>query len=101
MKRLIIFSHHYVNDDIKQRFDFVKKLNSDWNIIPVGFSNYELLPNSFVIKKDKYPNNYDLKFQADNDYPYKRHIDWFDADLFLYETYFQYSFRLFFKVQLD
>jgi len=102
MKRLIIFSHHYVNDDIKQRFDFVKKLNSDWNIIPVGFSDYELLPNSLVIKKDKYPNNYDLKFQADNDYPYKRHIDWFDADLFLYQTYFQFpNYDAYFLYEYD
>ena len=49
MKRLIIFSHHYVNDDIKQRFDFVKKLTS-----PIDINSLNKLDKDSIKKDGKF-----------------------------------------------
>ena len=102
MKRLIIFSHHFVNEFVTENFNKLKNLNPDWDIISVGFPNYNLLSNSLIVNKYKYPTNHDLKFQADRDYTCERHIDWFDADLFLYETYFQFpNYDAYFLYEYD
>ena len=61
-KSLIIFSHHYINEKIFDRFNKVKILNPDWDVVSIGFENYNLLPNSLIIKKDIYPSNKDIQY---------------------------------------
>jgi len=86
MKKLLLFSHHYVTDWIVDRFDNLKKLNPSWDVVPIGFYGYELMDNSLVVNKEKYPCNKELQL-----YSYYYHTDWFDPDLFIYDGYFQKS----------
>jgi hypothetical protein len=83
-KKLILFSHHKVDELTINRFNNVKKLNPSWDVIPIGFDGYELLSDSIVTNKEKYPSNKDIQYFASYN-----HIDWFDPDLFLYEGYIQ------------
>ena len=83
-KKLILFSHHYVNDIIVDRFNVLKKLNPTWDVIPIGFEGYDLLPNSIVTNKEKYPTNHELV-----PYSLVKNVDWADPDIFLYDGYFQ------------
>ncbi len=83
--KLILFSHHEVNSVIVDRFNNLKQLNTDWDIKPIGFTGYNLLPNSIVTDKNKYPTNFALR----DTHPY-HNIDWFDPDLFIYDGYLQY-----------
>ena len=82
--KLILFSHHKVDQLTINRFNNVKKLNPSWDVIPIGFDGYELLSDSIVTNKEKYPSNKDIQYFASYN-----HIDWFDPDLFLYEGYIQ------------
>lgn len=84
IKKLILFSHHFVNIEIIDRFNHLKKLNPTWDLVPIGFEGYNLLPNSIITNKDKYPSNKDLHYFASYN-----HLDWFQCDLFLYEGYQQ------------
>ena len=89
MKNVILFSHHYVDAFVERQFNNAKRLNPEWDIIPVGFPGYKLLPNSMVVDKSKYPSNERLlDFIKRN--CNKKNTDWCDADLFLYEAWFQY-----------
>lgn len=83
--KLALFSHHLVNDVIVERFNNLKKLNPNWDVRPVGFEGYDLLPNSIIVNKDKYPTNNLLK-----DYSIQKSADWCDPDLYLYDAYIQY-----------
>jgi hypothetical protein len=83
-KKLILFSHHYVNDIIVDRFNVLKKLNPTWDVISIGFEGYDLLPNSIVTNKEKYPTNHGLV-----PYSLVKNVDWADPDIFLYDGYFQ------------
>ncbi len=83
-KKLILFSHHYVDDTIIDRFNNLKKFNPTWDICPIGFDGYSLLPDSLITNKEKYPTNYELVQYSDN-----KNVDWADPDLFLYEGYLQ------------
>ena len=80
--KLILFSHYYVNDEIINRFNNLKKLNPTWDIISIGFEGYKLLDNSITTNKEIYPSNKDLHYFA-----LYQHLDWFDGDLFLYDVY--------------
>jgi hypothetical protein len=55
--KLILFSHHKVDELTIDRFNNVKNLNPSWDVIPIGFEGYELLPNSIITNKEKYPTN--------------------------------------------
>lgn len=81
-KKVIIFSHFFVNDDIINRFNNLKILNPNWDVIPIGFEGYNLLDYSIQIKKDIYPSNKDIHYYVPNN-----SIDWFDGDLCLYDIY--------------
>jgi len=83
-KKLIIFSHYYVNDIIINRYNQLKKLNPTWDILSMGFDGYDLIPNSVVLYKQKYPTNKEIQY-----YVASNHLDWFDSDLFIYEGYIQ------------
>lgn len=83
-KKVIIFSHHKVDDLTIERFNKVKELNPTWDVCPIGFEGYQLLPNSIITNKEKYPTNKDIQYFA-----FYNHLDWFDPDLFLYEMYIQ------------
>ena len=85
-KKLILFSHHYVDDIIVERFDNLKNLNPSWNIIPIGFERYELLDGSIITNREKYPSNKDIHYYVPNN-----HLDWFDGDLCLYDIYRHYN----------
>ena len=82
--KLILFSHHKVDELTIDRFNTVKKLNPSWDVIPIGFEGYELLEGSIITNKEKYPSNQSIRYFA-----YYHHLDWFDPDLFLYEGYIQ------------
>lgn len=82
--KLALFSHHYVSDTIVDRFNNLKRLNPDWDIKPIGFEGYDLLPDSIVVDKTKYPTNFNLRETHPN-----HHVDWFDPDLFIYDSFLQ------------
>jgi hypothetical protein len=82
--KVILFSHHKVDDLTIDRFNDVKKLNPSWDVIPIGFKGYELMEGSIVTNKEKYPSNKDIQYFVP-----QYHLDWFDPDLFLYEGYIQ------------
>jgi hypothetical protein len=95
--KLIIFTHHYVNDNIKDRFLNVKKLNPNWDIISAGFDNYDLLPNSSVVSCNKYPTNKQL-IKNLNVY----NEDWANPDLILYDIYFKFpDYKEYFLYEYD
>ncbi len=52
--KVILFSHHKVDDLTIERFNNVKKLNPSWDVIPIGFEGYELLESSIITNKEKY-----------------------------------------------
>lgn len=81
-KKLILFSHHYVNDIIIDRFKNLKVLNPNWDIVSIGFEGYNLLENSIEIKKEVYPSNKDIHYYVPHN-----SLDWFDGDLCLYDVY--------------
>lgn len=83
-KKLILFSHHYFDEAILERFVNLKRLNPNWDILPIGFQGYQLLPDSLVTNKDKYPVNHGLIPCTSN-----KHVDWTDPDLFIYDAYLQ------------
>lgn len=84
-KKLILFSHHFVNDVIIQRIELIKKLNPTWDVIPIGFPGNKLLNDSIIVNKLKYPNNYGIQY-----YVPTNHVDWYDPDLFIYEGYVKF-----------
>ena len=83
-KKLILFSHHYVNDEIITRFNNLKKLNPTWDIIPIGFEGYKLMDNSITTNKEIYPSNKKLI-----EFAHVYNEDWANPDFFLYDGYFQ------------
>jgi hypothetical protein len=83
--KLALFSHHYFNETINERYINLKSLNPYWDVKPIGFEGYELLPDSIVVNKDKYPTNNLLK-----DYSNQKSADWCDPDLYLYDAYLKY-----------
>jgi hypothetical protein len=84
MSRVVLFSHHCVNDKIIERFNNLINLNPTWDVHPIGFQGYSLLPNSLIVNKDKYPTNFELRETHPN-----HHVDWFDPDLFIYDGFLQ------------
>lgn len=95
--KLILFSHHQVDSSVVDRFNNLKRLNTDWDVKPIGFDGYSLLTDSIVTKKDKYPTNFELR----DTHPY-HHIDWFDPDLFIYDAYLQYpNYESYFLYEYD
>lgn len=85
MRKLILFSHYYVNNIIIERFKNLKRLNTDWDIKPIGFSGYNLLNDSIKIDRDRYPTNNNIQY-----YVPENNIDWFNGDLCLYESYIKF-----------
>lgn len=82
--KLIIFSHHYVDETIKNRFLNLKQLNPTWDVLSIGFEGYDLIPNSLIVNKKKYPSNVSINYHVPD-----KSIDWFDCDLFAYDVYLQ------------
>jgi len=97
-RKLIVFTHHFVNDFVKWNFENVKKLNSDWDIIPIGFGGRgSLLENSVIVDKEKYPVNFKLI-----EYSYVPTVEWSEPDLFLYESYFKFpDYDCYFMYEYD
>jgi hypothetical protein len=96
-KKLILFSHHYADDFVKWNYENTKKLNSDWDVIPIGFPGYQLLPNSVVVDKSKYPTNFNVVRKHPD-----KHVDWADPDLFIYDGYFQFpNYEMYFLLEYD
>ena len=83
-KKLILFSHHKADELTINRFYDVKKLNPSWDVVPIGFEGYDLIPNSIVTKREKYPTNKKLI-----EFAHVHNEDWANPDLFLYDGYFQ------------
>jgi hypothetical protein len=84
MKKLIIFTHHYISDVIIHRFENLKKLNQDWDIVSIGFNEHFLLPGSLRVDKSKYPSNESISYFVPG-----VNVNWFDCDLLLYDAFLQ------------
>ena len=82
--KLILFSHHKVDDLTISRFNNVKKLNPTWDVIPIGFEGYSLFSNSLIVNRDKYPTNKKLI-----EFAHVHNEDWANPDFFLYDGYYQ------------
>lgn len=82
--KVILFSHHKVDELTIDRFNTVKNLNPSWDVIPIGFEGYELLEGSIVTNRKKYPTNKTLI-----EFAHVHNEDWANPDLFLYDGYFQ------------
>jgi len=82
--KVILFSHHKVDELTIDRFNIVKNLNPSWDVIPIGFEGYELLEGSIVTNRKKYPTNKTLI-----EFAHVHNEDWANPDLFLYDGYFQ------------
>jgi hypothetical protein len=83
--KLALFSHHYVSDIIVHRFNNLKRLNPDWDVKPIGFEGYDLLPDSIITNREKYPDNLRLLNLHGG-----HHVDWFSPDLYLYDAYLKF-----------
>jgi hypothetical protein len=83
--KIALFSHHYVDKLVIERFINLKKLNPSWDVKPIGFDGYDLLPESIVVNKEKYPKNKEL-VEIDNIHT----EDWADPDLYIYDAYLQF-----------
>ena len=83
MSRLIIFTHHFVDDFVLWNFKNLKNLNPDWLVLPIGFEGHQLLSGSSVASKDNYPNNKLLARYR------KKSEEWLSPDLLLWEAYRQ------------
>lgn len=93
MKTCIIFSHHYVNSTVSYRFENLKKLNPDCDVVSVGLSGYHLLHKSVVINRDLWPKNQNMEVFS---------IDWSLGDLCIYQTYVEYpDYDMYFLVEYD
>ena len=88
MNKLILFSHHYVNDNIINRINNLKKLNSNWDVVPIGFEGYNLLPDSLIVNKKEYPTNKAISYHRDKE-NHGKFLDWADPDIFIYDGYRQ------------
>lgn len=82
--KLILFSHHKVDELTISRFNNVKKLNPTWDVIPIGFEGYSLFSNSLIVNRDKYPTNKKLI-----EFAHVHNEDWANPDFFLYDGYYQ------------
>jgi hypothetical protein len=82
--KLILFSHHSIDPYVIERFEAVKKLNPTWDVIPIGFKEHVLLPNSLIVDASLYPTDFDIQYHVP-----KYHVHWFECDLFLYDGYRQ------------
>jgi hypothetical protein len=96
-KTLILFSHHFVEEYIEDRFKLLKKINKDCDIKAIGFKDSKnLLTESIIVDTKKYPNN-----EAFSRY-FDKHTNWSETDLFLYEAYFQYpNYDKYFLLEYD
>jgi hypothetical protein len=85
-KKIILFSHHKVDELTIDRFNLVKRLNPTWDVVSVGFNGYDLLPNSLFVNREIYPKNKEL-VEVDN----LHNEDWSNPDFFLYSGYSEFS----------
>lgn len=83
-KKVILFSHHYFDENIIERFINLKRLNPNWDVFPIGFEGYNLMSESIITKRDQYPSNKDLV-----KYSHIKNEDWLNPDLFIYDGYLQ------------
>jgi len=83
-KKIILFSHHYVDSNIINKVNIIKELNPMWDVVPIGFKEHDLLPNSLIIDSTLYPTNFDIQYHVP-----QNNIHWFECDLFLYDGYRQ------------
>ena len=96
MKLCVIYSHYYVDEVVKYRFDNLRSLNPDAQIVPVGLSGYTLLPNSLFVDRNIWPNNNNLNCNISNK------IDWTLGDLCVYQTFLNHNnFDYYFLIEYD
>ncbi|MBM4316280.1 MAG: hypothetical protein FJ116_02230 [Deltaproteobacteria bacterium] len=94
---LILFAHHFVTKNIKNKFELLKQLNKKCNVKAIGFKdNKDLLLGSIIVDTKKYPNNKNVSIY------FNKHVNWTEADLFLYEAYFLYpNYKKYFLLEYD
>lgn len=84
MKKLIIYTHFKNTEFEKINFDHLKKLNPNWDIVPVGFNNQDLIENSLSVNPETYPCNKKLSLEC------KCNENWLSCDILIAETFFNY-----------
>lgn len=81
-KKGVVFLTHIRNTKFENKnIEIVRQLNPEWEVIPLGFSGYNLLPNSLIAERRNYPSNYELS-QLHN-----YNSDWLSADILFCEGY--------------
>lgn len=99
-KNLIIFSHHYFNEEIMRRYHLLKKNNTTWDLISIGFEEHkkDLINESIVVSSKNYPDNSKVSENARGD----THTNWSQPDLFLYEAYLRFPhYEKYFLIEYD
>lgn len=93
MKICIIFSHYYIDNTVIQRFINLQKYNLLCDVIPIGLSGYQLLPNSIIIDRNLWPDNKDM---------YLKTLDWSLGDLCIYQTFIDKpDYDIYFLLEYD
>lgn len=88
-KNVIFFTHHKNDEFTFSNFNKLIQFNKNWDVIPVGFKQYSLIPNSLHVDKTKYPSNEQLI----NFMPVGvTDVEWSEPDLLFYESFFNYPF---------
>lgn len=86
--KVIFFTHHTNTEFERINFEIVRNLNSGWDIIPIGFEGYNLLPGSTIAYREKYPCNYELSQKNHSN----NCVDWYSADILFAEAYRHHSY---------
>ena len=96
--RVIFFTHHGNNSFEQINLQIVKKLNPEWDVIPIGFEGYILLEDSAVAYRDGYPCNISLSCNGES----TPAVDWYSADILFAEAYRQYpNYKDYFFYEYD
>lgn len=97
MNKAIFYTHHKNDDFTRWNFFNIKNLNPLWDVIPVGFENFDLLEGSLKVNTSKYPTNNNLikRYSQYN-------ISWSESDLLFYDSYFQRpDYQKYFFIEWD
>lgn len=96
--KAIFFTHHGDNSFEQLNLQIVKKLNPEWDVIPIGFEGYTLLQNSTIAYRDRYPCNISLSCTGEG-IPV---VDWYSADILFAEAYRHYpNYKSYFFYEYD
>lgn len=98
-KNVIFFTHHKNDEFTNYNFKRLYEYNASWDIIPIGFKKYDLIPGSVKVLKNKYPTNTYVIADAPIGIA---DVEWTESDLLFYEAHFQYpNYEKYFFIEWD